>query len=84
MSNKSKPNFKRKLATNFLENPNSNWINLVQKLYSRELGLSSSLEFIVRTKTCRLDQLKLSKCRSIPTFTHSLTWMSLDNVENRL
>ena len=83
MLNKSKPYFKKK-ETNFLTQNNEARLNLIHRLFSRDMGLTKPLRFIVCTNTARLSELKLSKCRSIPSLGHSLTWFSLDNVENRL
>jgi hypothetical protein len=75
-----KSKFKKKTSCQLHENT----ISTIKRLCSRDMGLSSPLEFLTRTNSIRLNDLKLSKTRAVASFSHSLTWLSLDNVENRL
>lgn len=62
----------------------SNVTNVLKKLYSRDLGILPSKSFILNLNTTNLKQFQLSKTRSIPSLKHSITWLSIDNVESRL
>ncbi len=57
--------------------------NCLTNLYSRDLGLLSTANFVTHVNTQRLDSVKLSKYRAIPSASHSINWLNLDNVENR-
>ena len=57
--------------------------NYLTNLYSRDLGLLSTVSFVTHVNTQRLDNVKLSKYRAIPSASHSINWLNLDNVENR-
>ena len=58
--------------------------NCIKNLYARDLGLISTNTFINYSNTRRLDEIRLSKYRSILPLKQSITWLNLDNVENRL
>ena len=58
--------------------------NCLTNLYARELGLLSTIKFITYSNTQRVEDIKLSKTRSIASSSHSINWLNLDNVENRL
>ncbi len=62
----------------------STCFNSINNLFSHELGLVSSNLFIASSNTRLLEEIRLSKYRSIRPVDHSITWLSLDNVENRL
>jgi len=58
--------------------------NYLRNQLCREMGLVSPLGYIVHTNTIRIDEMSLSKQRHISPFPHSITWLDLDTVENRL
>lgn len=57
--------------------------NLVKNLLSRDMGLLSSAEFISGFNRSRLDNIKLSRTRSINPLANSVTWFSLDNIDSQ-
>ena len=57
--------------------------SFLKNLYARDLGLISPKTFIENSNSIVLDQIKLSKTRSIQSQPHSITWLNLDNVESR-
>ena len=59
-------------------------LNFIKNLYGRDLGVISANSFIHYSNSRRLDEIRLSKYRSIKPLKHSVTWLNLDNVENRL
>ena len=61
------------------KNSKNNLVNL----YTRDLGLLSPLKHIRETNSRILDEIKLSKNRSIQSSSYSINWFDLDNVENR-
>jgi hypothetical protein len=76
--------FKKKSIINVVPNQNKLSFNLLNNLYARELGFVSTSKFISQSNTQRLDEIRLSKYRAIPTLNRSVTWLSIDNVEDRL
>jgi hypothetical protein len=76
--------FKKKSIVNVVPNQNKLSFNLLNNLYARELGFVSTSKFISQSNTQRLDEIRLSKYRAIPTLNRSVTWLSIDNVEDRL
>lgn len=79
--------FSKKTTKNSSKNaPITNHLttNFMKNLFAREMGLITANSFISYSNTKRLDEIRLSKNRSIPSLNHSVTWLSLDNVEHRL
>ena len=58
--------------------------NALINLYSRDIGVLSPLSFVSNYNSRRLDEIRLSKYRSIPSLAYSVTWLGLENIENRL
>ena len=85
MLSKSKPSFKKTKLNDskFLTNYNQISKNLIKNLFVRDLGIRSTVEFIVNTNTTRLNEIKLNKTRSIPSFQQSITWLALDQIDHR-
>jgi hypothetical protein len=83
MLNQSRLSFKKKTDDSLFSNY-KNSANLIKSLFTRDLGVVSKLDFIVKTNTSLLNEIKLSKNRSIPSFQQSVTWLSLDSVDQRL
>ena len=75
---------KKKSIVNVVPSQNKLSFNLLNNLYARELGFVSTSKFISQSNTQRLDEIRLSKYRAIPTLNRSVTWLSIDNVEDRL
>jgi hypothetical protein len=69
-------------SNNFLSGNLS--FNSLNNLIAKDLGLLSSASFISSINYRRLNEISLSKYRSISPLNHSVTWLNLDNVENRL
>jgi hypothetical protein len=58
--------------------------NCLKNQLCKEMGLVSPLGYIIHTNTMRLEEMGLSKERHVSSFSHSITWLDLDAVENRL
>lgn len=74
--------FKPNNKTNILSGELS--FNCIKNLFARDLGLISTNSFIAYSNTRRLDEIRLSKYRSILSLKQSVTWLNLDSVESRL
>ena len=58
--------------------------NCIKNLYARDLGIISTTSFIAYSNTRRLDEIRLSKYRSVTSLKQSVTCLNLDSVYSRL
>jgi DNA excision repair protein ERCC-8 len=57
--------------------------NLLNNLDNRNIGCLRSNLFISNVNKQRIENIELSKYCSVPSLSYSVTWLSLDYVENR-
>ena len=59
-------------------------VNILKNLSARDFGVLDPSAFYKYINTRRVEELRLSKNRSIKTSNYSITWFSLDRIEERL